>query len=300
MHIRKIAQLTGHNASIFALAPGRDERHFLSGAGDGWIAEWDFAAPDTGRLLAQVDTQVFSLLFLKEQNQLVVGNMNGGVHWVDLNDPAKIKNLAHHQKGVFGIVAARGSVFTLGGEGKITRWQPDGVRALESFHLSHQALRCMDFCEPRNEIAIGCSDNNLYFLDAQTLALKHTVPGAHANSVFAARYAPGGRYLLSGGRDAHLNVWDLENNFEKIRSEPAHWYTINDIVFHPEGTYFATASRDKTLKIWDAETFGLLKVLQGARDGGHFNSVNRLLWSTNQNILLSCSDDRSIILWQLE
>lgn len=297
MQIRKLAQLTGHNASIFTLAAGRDEQHFLSGAGDGWVAEWDFENPETGRLIAKVDTQIFSLLFLKKQNKLVVGNMNGGLHWVDLLDANLTKNIAHHQKGVFDIREINGQVFTLGGEGKISRWQPEECRSMESLHLSHQALRCMDICEKRNEIAIGSSDNNIYFLDAHTLELKQTIEAAHANSVFSLRYSPDVRYLLSGGRDAHLNVWDLEKNNEKIRSEPAHWYTINDIVFHPEGKYFATASRDKTLKIWDLENFQLLKVLEAARDGGHKNSVNKLLWANHGNTLLSCGDDRTIILW---
>lgn len=300
MHIRKLAQLTGHNASIFALAEGRDGQHFLSGAGDGWVAEWDFQNPETGRLIAKVDAQIFSLLFLKKYNRLVVGNMNGGLHWVDLQDANLTKNIAHHQKGVFDIREVREEVFTIGGEGKITRWQPGDCRSVESLHLSHQALRCMDVCEKRNEIAIGSSDNNIYFLDAETLELKQTIEGAHANSVFSLRYSPDASYLLSGGRDAHLNVWDLENRGEKLRSEPAHWFTINDIAFHPDGIHFATASRDKTLKIWNLENFQLLKVLEPARDGGHKNSVNKLLWAKHGNTLLSCGDDRTIILWKID
>ena len=65
MRIHKIAKLTGHNAAIFALSPGKDEQHFLSAAGDGWIVQWDFENPDPGRLLAKVETQVFSLCLLK-------------------------------------------------------------------------------------------------------------------------------------------------------------------------------------------------------------------------------------------
>ncbi|MBK8425147.1 MAG: hypothetical protein IPL27_03820 [Lewinellaceae bacterium] len=64
--------------------------------------------------------------------------------------------------------------------------------------------------------------------------------------------------------------------------------------FFTRRRFFATASRDKTLKIWDSATFTLLKVVDTIRDGGHINSVNRLLWLPE--CLVSASDDRSAIL----
>ncbi len=298
MQVKKQAQCTGHNAAIFALAQGEHDREFYSAAGDAWVVKWNLDNLELGQLVAKVEAQVFSLCFLRNAQKIVAGNMNGGVHWIDLHDPNLTKNIAHHQKGVFDILAFNDFVFTLGGDGKITRWEVDGMRSLESYQLANQALRAIDLCEKRNELAVACSNGNIYFLDAKTLELRHTILGAHQQSVFSLRYSPDGQHLLSGGRDAHLCVWDLEKDFEKISTQPAHWYTINSIVFSPDGRYFATASRDKTLKIWDAKGLELLKVLEGGRDGGHFNSVNKLLWLPAG--LLSCSDDRTVILWKTD
>ena len=60
INIQNIARLSGHNASIFALSPFSDQRYFLSAAGDGWIVKWDLEAPDLGKLIAKVDTQIFA------------------------------------------------------------------------------------------------------------------------------------------------------------------------------------------------------------------------------------------------
>jgi WD40 repeat protein len=297
LQAQKIAQLTGHNASIFALAADSDPQYFLSAAGDGWVVRWDLANPAIGKLIAKVETQIFSLLNVPDFHKLVVGNMNGGVHWVDLENPEATKNIAHHQKGVFDILRIGENVFTIGGEGMITRWSVGEGRSLESLHLSNQSLRSVDVSTYRSEIAIGASDNSIYILDANSLALKKTIKNAHENSVFTVQFSPDGRYLLSGGRDAHLKIWDAENDFGLVNSQAAHWFTINDIAFHPDGHWFATASRDKTIKIWDAQTFELRKVLDTIRDGCHVNSVNRLLWL--DEYLISCSDDRSIILWRI-
>lgn len=300
MIIEKTAQLTGHNAGIYALTTGQHEHSFLSAAGDGWIVEWNLNDPELGRLLAKVDSKIFSLCFLNDNNKVIAGDMDGGIHWVDLNSPENTKNIAHHQKGIFEIKSIGGHVFTAGGEGKLTRWSINEMRSIESFHLANQSLRCIAFSEDRNELAIGASDNCIYFLHAETLELKFRIENAHENSVFSLHYSPDEKKLLSGGRDAHLNVWELENNFKKINSQPAHWFTINSIAFHPNGHLFATGSRDKTIKVWSAENYQLLKVLELNRDGGHLNSVNKLLWHPHKDTLISCSDDRTIILWKFK
>ena len=298
--IDKVAQLTGHNAAIFALSAGQGPHSYLSGAGDGWVVTWDLNAPENGRLIAKVEGQIFSLRYLPEHNMAVVGDMNGGVHWINLDDPENTRDIAHHQKGVFAIEAMGSQVLTAGGQGMLTRWSVAESRSLESLQLSRQSLRSIAYAPGRNEIAVGSSDNNIYLLDLDTLELKHTLRQAHDNSVFTIQYSPDEQYLLSGGRDAHLKAWDLLGPEPRLASsQPAHWYTINSIVFDPDGRWIATGSRDRTIKVWDANDFQLLKVMDTARYGCHINSVNRLLWHPYHNYLISASDDRSMIVWDI-
>ncbi len=295
--LRKLHHLTGHEAAVFALCPGFSHGKVLSGGGEGWIVEWDLEHPELGRLIARVETQVFSMAALPAHQMLVAGNMHGGVHWIDLDHQEATKNIAHHQKGTFAVLPVGEEVFTIGGEGRITRWAAPEGRTIESMHLSNQSLRSLAFSAGRNELAVGASDNSIYLLDAATLEIKHRIEAAHASSVFSVQYAPGDTYLLSGGRDAHLNAWSLNGEPQKIHSQPAHWYTINAIQFHPDGSSFATASRDKTIKIWDASDLQLLKVLETVRDQGHIRSVNALCWSPHRELLVSAGDDRSLIVW---
>ena len=112
------------------------------------------------------------------------------------------------------------------------------------------------------------------------------------------RFSPDGKVLLTGGRDAHLNIWQV-GKYEIIKSIPAHNWAIYDIAYSPNSKLFATASRDKTIKIWDSNTFQLLKVINKAKQGGHLNSVNKIIWSTYNNYLISSGDDRAILLWEI-
>lgn len=328
MEVKKIAQLTGHAGAVFAITEGGDEQHILSGAGDGWVVEWDLATPDLGRLVAKVERNIFSLLFFKNQNKLIAGDMDGGVRFVDLSEPSLNRNILHHGgKGCFDIKVINNQTFTIGGDGVLTRWSLTESRSLESLQLSHKSLRCFDFSKKRNEIAIGSSDGNVYFVDATTLELRDGWTKVHDNSIFSIRYSPDALYLLTGGRDAHLKLSALsdfaddtsrhtreEEEFEKneishiIESIPAHLFTVNAIVFHPKNaSIFATASRDKTIKIWQIlspETpnvqLKLVKVIDTIRYGCHIRSVNCLFWSPYNDYLISASDDRSLMVWAVD
>ena len=116
-------------------------------------------------------------------------------------------------------------------------------------------------------------------------------------SVNTVVYSPDEKFLLSGSRDAHLNIFSSDN-YSLVKSIPAHNYAIYDIAFHFSQKIFATASRDKTIKLWDAETFEVIERLDKEQYNGHTHSVNRLLWMENN--LISSGDDRSIIVWSLK
>ena len=302
IRIRKQHQLTGHNSAIYALVPGPVAGSFLSASGDGMIVMWSLENPEQGKLLAQVDTQVFSLAYLPATDTLVAGDMNGGVHWLNLQEDKPNKHLSHHRKGTYAFLVLGDQLFSVGGDGVLTRWDALAQRSLESFQLSNMPLRSIHYHHQRRELVVGSSDHSIYLLDVDDLALREHWVGAHENSVFTVSYHPYlTNVLLSAGRDAQLKVWDITQQPPQVLSQqPAHWFTINDLIFHPEQHIFLTASRDKTIRIWNGDDFKLIKTLDAARDGGHINSINSLLWIPGSSTFVSASDDRSLILWEWE
>jgi WD40 repeat protein len=305
MIVNRKAQLTGHNGAVFAICRGATPNIIYSGAGDGWLVAWDLAQPDLGRLVAKTDRTVYSLCFLADKNCLVAGDMDGGVRFVHLDNPDLNRNIKHHSKGVFSIQVFNNQLLSIGGDGILTRWQPDTMRSEQSLQLSAKSLRAIDYSAAKNEIAIGASDGSIYFLDATTWDVKRTWQTAHPPSVFSLKFAQND-WFLTGGRDAHLRLWQGNTEATAI---PAHLFTVNDIVFHPtDNTLFATASRDKTIKIWkiteggdsdEKTTLRLLKVIDLFKSDGHLRSVNRLFWSSYNNYLVSASDDRSLMVWEI-
>lgn len=300
VNVNKIATLTAHSGAIYALLPHAAQKNiFYSAGGDGRLIQWNLNDINTAVLLSKVPTNIFSMNSLANENQILLGQMQGGIHVLDIAQKKEIKHLAFHKNGVFDIqiIENGAAVLVAGGDGLISLWSSDNFLLLKNKMISEKSIRCLAVDAENLKIYAGCSDNFIYVLHYKTLEVLNKWQ-AHSNSVFSLCLSPNKKYLLSGSRDAHLSVWNIEDEkYSLAISQPAHLFTINDIVFNPEGNLFATAGRDKHLKIWDAENFSLLKVIDKEKYDGHVNSVNKLLWN---DYLISCSDDRSIMVWDIE
>lgn len=291
--------LTGHKAAVYALAAGPAAGQFYSAAGDGWIVLWDLQDPsETGKLVATADTQVFALHPLPGAATLAAGDLYGHVHFITPEAPGDTRRvLAHGGKPVFAFCHTPAGLLSIGGDGRLLRWDTRRCMPSESLTLSHSSLRAISWHAGRNELAIGASDGCIYLLDADTLGLRKRLHNAHQPSVFSLCWLPDGQQLVSGGRDALIKVWNTTDD-SPLHTLQAHWFTVNDLQYCDGHPYFISASRDKTIKWWDVHSFALLKVFDTLRDGCHHNSVNKLLWLPEAEALISASDDRSLMVWR--
>ena len=297
MKVVRKAVFEGHKAAIYALAAldGLDDGSVYTGDGEGVVVRWQPAHSNDGVLYAQVPETVFSLLFLPTQNKAMIGTIHGNLYAVDAVSHQLLKTVAAHRKGIFRLFWLRNTLYSLGGDGKLTTWEMSVLLPKETLHLSQKSLRGYAY-NGKNDLAITAADGTIFVVDTLLMQVTHTLLQAHAPSAFTVAYSPCGKYLMSGGRDALLKIWTVAD-YTLYHVIPAHIATINDLVFAPSGNFFATASRDKTIKIWHAQTFALLKVLD-SKYGGHTRSVNQIRFG-NDNTLYSVSDDRTLIQWEI-
>ena len=282
----------GHKSSIYVLEIF-DENFFLSSGGDGYIVKWDLTNPDLGLVVASIGTQVFSMVYDKHESIIYAGDMNGGLHVVSLKDGSLNRSIQMHQKGIFKLAITDNKLISLGADGKVRVYEPTTLRSLETIQLSRNSLRSLSIDHYQNKWYIGCSDGNIYYLDANNYQLLETI-SLHASSVFTLLLESD--YLFSGGRDAQLICSRLDDRSIKYQL-PAHWYTINAMAKLSKLGIFATASRDKTFKLWSMDG-SLLKVIDAFKEG-HVNSINDLLWFDNHNLLITASDDKTLKLWRI-
>jgi WD40 repeat protein len=169
---------------------------------------------------------------------------------------------------------------------------------LKVIKLCNEKVRKIKINKEQSKALIACGDGTIRVFDLNILSEIKSFD-AHQLSANVAIFHPNHQQIISGGRDAYIRIWDKET-CELIKEIPAHNFAIYDIEFSADNNLYATASRDKTIKIWDASTHNLLLRINYEKYNGHTNSVNCLHWSTYKNYLISGSDDRSILVWEIE
>jgi hypothetical protein len=296
IQVNKLNTITGHNDCIYTLQGSPTPNRFFSASGDGMIVSWDLASPENGELIARLPNSVYALHHHPSSGLLVAGHNYEGIHFLDWQNKIETGSLQLTKAAVFDIKSFGNRLVVATGDGTVSLVDADSLTIRSKVQQSGKSARTIDIHEERGEIAVGYSDNFIRIFDLD-LNLKHEWQ-AHDNSVFTVRYAPDGAGLFSGSRDARLKLWNLDS-YTKAAEIVAHMYAINHLDFSPDKKHFVTCSLDKSIKVWDTKELKLLKVIDRARHGGHRTSVNKLLWTSYNDQLLSASDDRTISVWHL-
>lgn len=295
IEVKKLHTFLGHNESIYTLH-GLDDYRFISAGADGMIVMWDLRSPDEGEVIVKIEGSVYAITYDPDEGMLYVGQNNDGVHLVNLNEKKEVNSVQLGDHQIFDLKIIKGKLWAGLSNGEVIILSKD---LLIENRVKYTNDRVRNFDVFGDNVAVAFSDNITRIIAADSMEVLHELKG-HKNSVFAAKYHPSGKYIISGGRDAQLKIWDSQENYVQRESIAAHLYTINDVIFRRDGRYFVTASMDKAIKLWDAHNFRLLKVLDKHRHAGHGNSVNKLLWMNYHDLLVTCSDDRSISVWEIK
>ena len=297
VQVHRLHTLTGHRDCVYTLTPSSDDAVFFSGSGDGMVVMWDLKTPDTGLVVAKLPNSIYALIHDPASDLLIAGHNYDGIHFLDWKNKKEAGSLQFTKAAIFDLKLLHGSIVAATGDGEVLKIDASRRVVIGQNKASDKNARTIAFDEKSGDIAVGYSDHTIRIFDEDLKLKKEWL--AHANSVFTVRYFPGSPYLISGSRDARLKVWDVNAGYIQAAEVVAHMYAINHVEFSPDGKHFVTCSMDKSIKVWDLERLQLLKVIDRARHAGHGTSVNKLLWTSFNDQLLSASDDRTISVWHI-
>jgi len=292
--INKVATYKGHKDSVYHLGEGITEGRFLSSSGDGYLVEW--ASPEEGIPVARVGHPIYAFEHRREEQQIWLGENSEGIHLIDTEQKKVEAFLKLGKVSVFSIKSAGNKTLAGNSRGYVHVIDNRQNTFIKHIQVSTKSIRTVAVNALTGEFAAGSSDHCIHIFDLDTLAPKKTIE-AHTNSVFTLAWHE--NYLISSGRDAHINIWDSALNYLPVVSVPAHNYAVNHILPLKGTSLLASCSMDKSIKIWDIDDMQLLKVIDKGKFASHGTSVNRLWWNEKTRRLFSASDDRTVSEWKL-
>ncbi len=114
----------------------------------------------------------------------------------------------------------------------------------------------------------------------------------HKGIVTSVKLSPDSRYLISGGSDKKVYLYDLIKN-EIIHEFSEHTDDITSVAFSPDNKTFTSASGDHLISVYDINN-GIIASLEG-----HKNWVRDISFSSDSTKLFSCGDDSKVIIWDI-
>jgi WD40 repeat protein len=119
--------------------------------------------------------------------------------------------------------------------------------------------------------------------------------GHDSNRLTSVAYSPDDAYLLTGGADSNIILWDAETG-ESIQTFSEHSVGVTSVAFNPvEPNIFASGSHDQNIIIWDRQSGDVIGTLTG-----HTNQISDIAFSVDGQTLLSGSWDDTLILWNVD
>lgn len=164
---------------------------------------------------------------------------------------------------------------------------------------------CIALSADDTTVYSGSKDNSVVRWDVETgkrvvmLPYWRKLPGgkvpkvkAHKNEVLSLAASSDGRYLVSGGRDRLIKVWDCRTD-TVVETFKGHQDSVSSLAFRSSSLDLFSGSHDRCVKHWDLNEMGYVETMFG-----HQSEINAVdSWRKERAV--TGGRDRTVRLWKV-
>jgi len=172
-------------------------------------------------------------------------------------------------------------------------WDIEHTKCRQTYRGHVDSVNCVEFQPYSNHIVSGSGDKTISFWDCRSALCIQTFYG-HRNSINHVAFNRRCDEIVSCDADGMVKIWDIRMIKERQQINSGKLvHPSSHCIFDASGKRVVVASDDAMVKVYDAETGDLLESL-----AGHQDSVNGVALSHSNKMLMSCSSDCTVRLWQ--
>merc|ERR1719281_2264250 len=119
------------------------------------------------------------------------------------------------------------------------------------------------------------------------------IDNAHKNGVTCTKLPSNVRFVVSGGAEGELRVWELKTR-QMVSHLKEHNARVNDLMLFPNDQYAVSSSRDRCLLTWDLRAERRLTMHRQQHAG-----INSLGVASDQTTVITCSQEKTVTYWDL-
>ncbi len=148
-------------------------------------------------------------------------------------------------------------------------------------------VHCVAYAPDAKTFACGTQDGIISIHDSKSGIKIKTFHG-HTGSVKCLSFTPDGKFLISGSHDMSIRIWDI--NLAHSRTMTGEAGKINTLAISQDGNWVATGSDNCKVLIWNFQNGTTV----GEPLLGHRQSVSSVVFSPDDQYLISGSDDKTL------
>ena len=314
---RCIQILEGHSDSVNSVSLTPDGRRVVSGSNDKTLRVWDLATGHCIQVLEGHSDSVSAVSVTPDGRRAISGSWDKTLRVWDLDKGRYVHILKGHTSGVLTVgITPDGRKAVSGGWDQLLRvWDlEDGLclKVLGEFSSSNRwplgSVYSVSLTPDGRRLVSGGDDHTLIFWDLETsgriqtfdyygLEIGGVIRGIKTVEGFgplkATSITSDGRWVVSGGDDTTLRVWDSETGL-CIKTMEGHFSPIRALSLTPEGRR-AVSVGYSGLRVWDIETGRCIRNLEQ-----HSSVVCAVSVTSDGNRATSASWDETFRVWDLE
>jgi len=175
--------------------------------------------------------------------------------------------------------------------GEIIVWSMNNYRVLCRIAVPNVQATCATLSE--DVVLVGFSDGIIRAFDPETGERLWKIPNAHKDGVSSIELASNHKFIVSGGKNGELRVWDVRTK-AMVCHLKEHTQKVNKLKLYDSNKFVLSCSRDKSFLCWDLMAEKRITSHSQVKGG-----INSITLTGDQKSVITVGQERCVSVWNL-